>query len=65
MFQFCDDVYPDGRELSILVAELTANPHSARFLAKYRVEEYFIHNKSLMFQERRREILSEIESLDL
>ena len=65
MFQFCDDVYPDGRELSILVAELTANPHSARFLAKYRIEEYFIHNKSLMFQERRREILSEIESLDL
>ncbi|MCR4644411.1 MAG: AAA family ATPase [Oscillospiraceae bacterium] len=65
MFRFCDDVYPEGRELSILVAELTANPHSARFLAKYRVEEYFIHNKSLMFQERRREILSEIESLDL
>ena len=65
MFRFCDAVYPEGRELSILVAELTANPHAARYLAKYRVEEYFIHNKALMFQERRREILSEIESLDL
>ena len=65
MFHFCDEVYPEGRELSILVAELTANPHAARYLAKYRVEEYFIHNKALMFQERRREILSEIESLEL
>ena len=65
MFRFCDEVYPDGRELSILVAELTANPHAARYLAKYRVEAYFIHNKALMFQERRREILSEIEALEL
>lgn len=65
MFRFCDEVYPEGREQSILVAELTANPHTARFLAKYRVEEYFIHNKALMFQERRREILSEIEDLHL
>lgn len=65
MFRFCEEVFGGGRELSILVAELTANPHTARFLAKYRVEEYFIHNKSLMFRERQKEIISEIESLNL
>ncbi len=65
MFRFCDEVFTDGRELSILVAELTTNPHTARFLAKYRVEEYFIHNKSLLFRERQKEIISQIESLSL
>lgn len=64
MFRFCEEVL-GGRELSILVAELTANPHTARFLAKYRVEEYFLHNKALMFRERQKEIISEIESLNL
>lgn len=65
MFHFCEEVFPEGRELSILVAELTANPHTARFLAKYRVEEFFLHNKALMFRERQKEIISEIESLNL
>jgi len=65
MFQFGDEVFPNGQELIILVTELTANPHSAKFLAKYRVEEYFIHDKSLMFRQRQKEILSEIEELRL
>lgn len=65
MFQFGDAVFPNGQELIILVTELTANPHSARFLAKYRVEEYFIHDKALLFRQRQKEILSEIEELKL
>ncbi len=65
MFKFGDEVFPNGQELIILVTELTANPHSAKFLSKYRVAEYFIHDKSLMFSQRQKEILSEIEELKL
>ncbi len=65
MFHFCDEVFPQGQELVILVTELTANPYSARFIGKYHVEEYFIHDKELMFQQRQLEITSEIEKLEL
>ncbi|HAJ97973.1 MAG TPA: ATPase [Ruminococcus sp.] len=65
MFRFGDEVFPNGQELIILVTELTANPNCARFLGKYNIEEYFIHDKSLMFSQRQREILSQIEELKL
>lgn len=65
MFNFGDEVFPKGQELIILVTELTANPNCARFLGKYNIEEYFIHDKSLMFSQRQREILSQIEELKL
>jgi hypothetical protein len=65
MFQFGDEVFPQGQELIILVTELTANPYTARFLGKYHVDEYFIHDKELMFRQRQIEIVSEIEKLEL
>ena len=65
MFRFCDEVFPNGQELVILVTELTTNPRTAQFLAKYRVEEYFIHDKALMFSQRQKEIRTQIEELNL
>ncbi|MBR1528351.1 MAG: AAA family ATPase [Oscillospiraceae bacterium] len=65
MFRFGDEVFPNGQELTILVTELTVNPYSARFISQYRVEEYFIHDKELLFHQRQIDILSEIKSLDI
>lgn len=65
MFSFCDEVFPNGQELIILVTELTSNPNSARFLGKYKVDEYFIHDKELMFRQRQIEINQEIRELEL
>ncbi len=65
MFRFGDEVFPGGQELTILVTELTVNPYSARFISEYRVEEYFIHDKELLFHQRQIDILSEIKSLDI
>ena len=65
VFRFGDTVFPNGQELIILVTELATNPHTAQFLAKYRVEEYFIHDKALMFSQRQREIRTQIEELKL
>ena len=63
MFLFTEEVYPDGQELLILVTELTINPHTSGYISKYGCEEYFKHNKELLFYERQQALLDEL--LDL
>ena len=65
VFQFCDEVFESGNETLVLVTELTSNFYSARFIARYGSEEYFKHNKELLFYERQKEIISEIEDLEM
>lgn len=65
MFAFCDEAFQNGQELIILVTELTANPNSARFLGKYKVDEYFKYAKELMIHQRYIEINREIDELVL
>ncbi len=65
MFLFAERVYPHGQELAILVAELVVNPHAASFLKVHRVEEYFKHDRSLLMEERKREIRSMIDDMNL
>ena len=64
MFCFCEEVFGDGRELLILVTELTMNRYASAFINRYGCEEYFAHNKELMFYERQKEIINELEGLD-
>ena len=49
----------------ILVTELTRGFYTAGFISHYGCEEYFAHNRELLFYERQKEIISEIEALDL
>lgn len=65
MFVFCNEAFQNGQELIILVTELTANPNSARFLGKYKVDEYFKYAKELMIHQRYIEINREIAELAL
>ena len=65
MFLFSEEVFGEGQELLIIVTELTANYNSARFISEFGCEEYFRHNKELLFYERQREIISKIENLGL
>ena len=65
LFQFCEEVFPEGQELLILVTELTISSYGARFISRYGCKEYFAHNKELLFYERQKEIITELESLDL
>ena len=64
MFSFCEDAFGEGQELLVLVTELAANPVTARFITCYGCEGYYKHDKSLMFYERRLEILHELEGLN-
>ena len=65
MFKFCEDVFRDGQEMVILVTELTISYYGAHFISRYGCKEYFDHNKELLFYERQKEIISELESLEL
>lgn len=65
LFGFCEEVFADGQELLILVTELTINTYSAGFISRYGCEEYFRHNKELLFYERQKDIIDSLENLDL
>ena len=64
-FQFCEEVFGDGQEILILVTELTISYYGSRFISSFGCKEYFKHNKELLFYERQKEIISEIEDLKL
>lgn len=65
VFMVCEDVFADGQEMLILVTELTISYYGAHFISRYGCEEYFKHNKELLFYERQKEIIAELESLEL
>ena len=65
VFRFCEAVFPDGQEMVILVTELTRGYYSASFISHYGCEEYFAHNKELLFYERQKEIIRELDTMDL
>ena len=65
MFRFCEDVFEEGQEMVILVTELTISSYGARFISRYGCKEYFAHNKELLFYERQKEIIAELEELEL
>lgn len=65
IFKFVETAFTEGQELLILVTELTYSQYSAHFISRYGCEEYFKHNKDLLFYERQKEIISQIDLLDL
>lgn len=64
-FTFLEEVWSDDNEMVIFVTELTANSDSVRFISRYGCEKYFAHNKELLFYERHKEIIAEIEAMEL
>lgn len=65
VFLFCEEVFGDGQEMLILVTELTISYYGAHFIGRYGCTEYFNHNKELLFYERQKQIIQEIERLEL
>jgi len=63
IFTFVGKVWGDGQEMLILVTELTIGYYSSRFIARYGCDEYYKHNESLKFYERKLEILKKGEAL--
>jgi len=65
LFAFCQEVFPEGQEVLILVTELTISPYCAQFIGRYGCKEYYACNKELLFYERQQEIIARMERLEL
>ena len=44
---------------------LVISCYGAHFISRYGCKEYFNHNKELLFYERQKEIITELEKLEL
>lgn len=64
VFVFCEEVFDEGQEMLILVTELTISYYGAHFISRYGCKEYFNHNKELLFYERQKQIIHELEKLE-
>lgn len=64
-FKFLENAFGDGQEMLIFVTELTINRYTASFISRYGCSEYFKHNKELLLYERHRDIIREIEILNI
>lgn len=65
LFIFVEEVFSEGQEVLILVTELTMNYFAAKFISRFGSKEYFAHNKELLFYERQKELILEIEKLEM
>ncbi len=65
VFTFFEEVFGEGQEILILVTELTVSSYAARFISRYGCKGYFAHNKELLFYERQKDIINELELLEL
>lgn len=65
VFKFTEEAFGSGQELLLLVTELTMHFHAAKFISRYGSKEYFRHNKELLFYERQKQIITELETLQL
>jgi len=64
-FKFCENAFGEGQEMLIFVTELTISYYGSRFISRYGSKEYFEHNKELLFYERQKEIISQLDDLEL
>ncbi len=62
VFIFCEEVF-DERERIIFVTELTANYYTVNFISHYGCDEYYRNNKQLLFFERQKDILSQLDEI--
>lgn len=62
LFAFLEKAF-DSPEILIVVADLTSFDVSAKYIGQYGSEAYFRYNKELLFYERSKEVLVEIDEL--
>ncbi len=65
VFNFVETAFDNEQEMLIVITELTRNQYSSHFISRYGSKEYFEHNKDLLFYKRQKEIISQIDSLNL
>ncbi len=62
LFVFVEESFRDGNEMVVLLTELTVRENCAHYIAQNGCEDYSRLNKEMMLNDRRQEILNEINN---
>ena len=65
LFAFCEEVFPEGQELLILVTELTVSYYAAAFIGRHGSPAYFATTRSCCSTNAKQEIITQLEDLEL
>lgn len=65
IFHFIEEMYGEGQEIFVLVTQLTSDYYSAKFISSKGSQDYYKHNKRLMFLDRQKEILNQLDEIDI
>lgn len=60
-FAFLEETFGAGQEMIIFITELTAGYYSVRFISENGSEKYYRYNEELLFEEKQKSILQDIE----
>ncbi len=63
LFDFCEKAFEGDNEMLILVTELTVNPHSSKFIARFGSPDYEKHQDELMVADRTLDLQQEAKEL--
>ena len=58
-------MFEEGQEILVLVTELTENEYTARFISQYGCREILNIIRILMFYERQKNLMDQIQNLGL
>lgn len=63
-FRFLEKAFGESQEMAAFLAELNTNGDSIRFLRENDCPYYYRYNKGLLFKERQKEIMTEMENIE-
>ena len=63
VFDFIDRAFADGNEMLIFVTEMTVNPYTSKYVARFGSDDYLKYQKELMLTDRATEIKDEVAKL--
>lgn len=64
VFDFMEQAFGDGQEMVAFITELNANYYSIWFIRENGSDQYYRHNKGLLFDDRQKMILSQMDVLE-
>ena len=60
-FAFLEETFGAGQEMVIFITELTTNFYSVKFISENGCDKYYQYNTELLFDEKQKTILQDIE----
>ena len=64
VFDFMEAAFGDSQEMVAFITELNANFYSIWFIRENGSDQYYRHNKGLLFDDRQKLILGQMEELE-